>query len=537
MRKRSISTKLFVITSVFLIGLITLMMFLQLQTFESYYKAQKISTLKNKIEKLKSLYVPNKDPFNSFDLMEDINTQNRLIKALSDMTNESIYSTIIRIDGNNGIKGKVKYFMFEAQAPEFQKKMMMLIDPAVQEWASDKVRFTKVIMNETIVYETKAAQINDSNNSIVLFSLLSGKPCSKTMNCSGDMGVQDVLVSVTSLQPVGEAAGVIRNLYPYFLALAVVVILLLTFLYSRMISRPLVRLNAVASQMANLDFSVRSDVKSQDEIGSLGNTLNFLSQNLDETLRQLHSANRKLTADIEKERQLEQMRKEFVAGVSHELKTPISLISGYAEGLKENIVGEERRGEYLDVIMEEAGRMSDIITDLLDLSQLESMKYKLNVAVFPMGKAIHSILNKMSIDIEKKGIRCELMLLGEEIHVFGDRLRIGQVLANLLSNAIKHSPPGGIIRIGLSRSPGQSEARIDVFNEGDSIPEDELAQIWDAFYKVEKSRSRDANGTGIGLAIVSSILLLHDSRFGVANRPGGVNFHFTLPIGKEEIHF
>jgi two-component system sensor histidine kinase VanS len=516
MRKRSISTKLFVITSVFLIGLITLMMVFQLQTFESYYKSQKMSTFKNQIDTFKNKFIPknSKNPYNSTNLKEDNDTRNVLLKAMSDMTNESIYSAIIHIDSNSD---SVNYFSFD-------EKMLKIVEPAVQELAADKIRFTKVMMNDkldTIVYETKAVQVNDGNNSIVALSVLTANSDSR-----------DVIIAITSLQPVGEAAGVIRNLYPYFLAMAVVAIVLLTFLYSRMISRPLVRLNAVATQMANLDFSVRSEVKSQDEIGNLGSTLNFLSQNLDETLRQLHSANRKLTADIEKERQLEQMRKEFVAGVSHELKTPISLISGYAEGLKENIVGEERKGEYLDVIMEEAGRMSDIITDLLDLSQLESMKYKLNVTVFPMGKAIHSILNKMSIDIEKKGIRCELLLPGEEIHVFGDRLRIGQVLANLLSNAIKHSPPGGNIRVGLSRLPGQSEARIDVFNEGDPIPEDELEQIWDAFYKVEKSRSRETGGTGIGLAIVSSILLLHDSRFGVSNLTGGVNFYFTLPIGE-----
>lgn len=503
MRKRSISTKLFVITSVFLIALITLMMFLQLQFFESYYKSQKISTLKNKILALENKYVPNR----FINLKEDIDTRTQLLNAMANIHNESnIYSAIFHIEDGN-----VQFY-------SYLNKMLLLIEPVVNQLTDGKFVFTDVMMKGTIFW--KEVVVNGSN-SIVGVSLLAGKG-----------GSQDFIVAVTSLQPVGEAAGVIRNLYPYFLALAVVAIVLLTFLYSRMISRPLIQLNKTALKMADLDFTTRYEVKSQDEIGSLGKSLNFLSQNLDETLRQLHSANRKLTADIEKERQLEQMRREFVAGVSHELKTPISLISGYAEGLKENIVGEERKGEYLDVIMDEARRMSDIITDLLDLSQLESMKYKLNVTEFPMGEEIRSIVNKMSIDIEKKGIRSELLLPDEEIYVNGDQLRIGQVLSNLLSNAIKHSPPGGNIQVALSRSPGQFEARIDVFNEGDPIPEDELEQIWDAFYKVEKSRSRETGGTGIGLAIVSSILLLHDSRFGVANRTGGVNFHFTLPIGE-----
>jgi signal transduction histidine kinase len=354
------------------------------------------------------------------------------------------------------------------------------------------------------------------------------------------MSTDHVLLAVSSLQPVGEAASIVRDFYVYFLLLAIALIVLLTYVFSRMISRPLVKLNEAAGRMAQLDFTAKCDAKTRDEIGSLGGTLNFLSQNLNETLGQLHSANEKLKADIENEKRLERLRREFVASVSHELKTPISLIGGYAEGLRDDIVQGERREEYLDVIVEETERMASIVKDMLDLSQLEAGKYNLHKEPFRIGALAGSLTDKMFVELKKRVV-CAVELESADAIVYGDEFRIGQVLTNLLGNAIKHTPEGGKIRISTEEGPGSGvpgangTVRIEVYNDGDPIPEADLPYIWDTFYTVDKSGSREiGGGSGIGLAIVKNILTLHGSEFGVRNVSGGVLFYFTLPLVDEE---
>jgi signal transduction histidine kinase len=337
-----------------------------------------------------------------------------------------------------------------------------------------------------------------------------------------------LLVAVSSLQPIEEASTIIREFYIYFFIFAVIVILILSFIYSNMISKPLVRLNNIASKMANLDFSSFCDVKSNDELGNLGNTLNFLSFNLDNALQDLKASNKKLQSDIERERHLDKMRKEFTAGVSHELKTPISLISGYAEGLKDGIVDEESQDFYLDVIMDEANKMSNLVSDMLDLSQLESGTFKLSVDSFYIDKLFISLLKKHSTFMNSKNISIETNI-DKDLLVSGDVTRIEQVITNFLTNAIRHTPENGVIKVTIKDMENKNnKIVIEIFNSGEPIDDDDLQNIWDKFYKIDKSRTRTDGGTGLGLSIVKNILTLHKSDFGVKNESNGVLFYFTL---------
>jgi two-component system sensor histidine kinase VanS len=289
--------------------------------------------------------------------------------------------------------------------------------------------------------------------------------------------------------------------------------------------------------MSKHDFSVRYVSKSDDEIGNLGKTLNFLSDNLNSTLYQLNSANAQLKQDIEKDKQLEKLRREFVAGVSHELKTPISLIYGYAEGLRDGIPRGVKKAEYLDVILQETEHMSKLVTDMLDLSQLESGKFTWTSTPFAIDRLIRSTADKLSVQMTEEQISCKLMLPANSVIVEGDSMRIEQVLKNLLSNAIRHTSPNGRIEISLSQSKDLSEPiTVSIFNEGDPIPEEAIAHIWDTFYKVDSSRNRESGGTGIGLSIVKNILSYHGNRFGVSNENGGVRFYFTLPLQYSSFH-
>jgi DNA-binding response OmpR family regulator len=240
---------------------------------------------------------------------------------------------------------------------------------------------------------------------------------------------------------------------------------------------------------------------------------------------------------------IKRLRREFVAGVSHDLKTPISLIGGYAEGLIDNVQDGKKRERYARIILEETARMAGMVRDMLDLSQLEAGQYQLRPEAFRLDELILRAVGKHEPTLQGKRVDLDLA----PAVVYADRLRIEQVMDNLLSNAGRHAPAGGRIRVALS-ADGE-RATVRVWNEGDPIPEDELPHIWEHFYKVEKSRSRlpepdgagessrpqpdgpgVSGGSGIGLSIVRQILLLHGSDYGAGNAEGGVLFYFTLKL-------
>ena len=299
-----------------------------------------------------------------------------------------------------------------------------------------------------------------------------------------------------------------------------------------MISKPLLKLNDSASRIASLDFSAKCEVKRSDEIGNLAKTLNFLSDNLHTALTELKRKNKKLEEDIKKEKNLEIMRKDFVAGVSHELKTPISLIEGYAEGLKDNIVEGESRDYYIDVIIDEAKRMGSLVSDMLDLSQLETGNFKLKIGEFLLGDLMLPLHRKYLKLINEAGLSIELNL-NKGIKVNGDIYRLDQVMTNFITNAMKNTPKGG--KITIKSTENADFVLIEVINDGKPIEEKDLKNIWEKFYKVDKSRNRQNGGTGLGLAISKNILMLHQSTFGVKNIDGRVDFYFTLKkCGKNE---
>ncbi len=347
-------------------------------------------------------------------------------------------------------------------------------------------------------------------------------------------GNGQVLFALSSLQPVTHASSVFRDLSLYVFGFAFVVVGLLAVGYAALVTRPLRRLNGIASRLASLDFSTRSGWKRKDEIGELSRTFDFLADNLQGTLAELTSANEKLRRDIENEKRLERMRREFVAGVSHELKTPLSLIGGYAEGLRDNIGSGAKREKYAEVILEETRRMASIVGDMLDLSQLESGRYSLKREAFDVAELLNEAADRAEAYAAGAGknVRVSVGLpeTSEETppRAFADRLRIGQVLTNLATNAVRHAAEGGAIEFSAAPEPKGGRWTIYVRNDGEPIPEEELTRIWGQFYRIDRSRSRDSGGTGIGLAIVRQILELHGSRYGVRNEPRGVAFAFTL---------
>lgn len=320
-----------------------------------------------------------------------------------------------------------------------------------------------------------------------------------------------------------EAKDATLALYKYFIGASIVVILLLSVFYARLITRPLVKLNKAAARMSDLDFTQEIQIKSDDEIGRLGTTLNFLSQNLRTALHNLEEANVKLQSDVDKEKQLNKMRKDFIATVSHELKTPLALIKGYAQAFKDHIVTEDSTDYYSEVILDETDKMSELITRMLELTELESDYVKINEDKFCICALTDHMVTKFTPLAAARNVKIRSGLSGTLL-VCADRIKIEQVIENLLTNAIKHTPEGGTISIGAENDAGKIIYSIE--NTGSHIPEEEIGSIWDMFYRGKQNGRKD--GSGLGLAIVKKIFELQGIKYGVRNTETGVCFFFTL---------
>ena len=284
--------------------------------------------------------------------------------------------------------------------------------------------------------------------------------------------------------------------------------------------------------MSNLDFSKKYDVITQDEIGTLGMSINKLSNNLEKTIQDLKEANIDLEKDVEEKSKLSEMRNQFISDVSHELKTPIALIQGYAEGLNDGIVtDEESKKYYVEVILDEANKMSNLTKDLLDLSRLEYGKEELVYQDFSINDLVKNTLKKNEVLFKEKNITSEYISDGTYL-VKADSNRIEQVLTNYISNAIKNVSNENIIRCKIEDLKDENKVRVIVFNSGNKIKDEDMPRLWTRFYKVDSSRNRDAGGTGIGLSLVKAIMTQHHQKYGANNLDNGVEFWFELDKAK-----
>lgn len=331
----------------------------------------------------------------------------------------------------------------------------------------------------------------------------------------------------TPLESIRESVEVSNRFLIFVGLLAIFFSSILSLFISKTFTKPITELNSIAKNMSNLDFSKRYISTSDDEIGMLGNSINKLSDNLEETITELTKANIDLEKDVEETSKLSEMREQFISDVSHELKTPIALIQGYAEGLLDNVVTDEANKKYYcEVILDEANRMSELTKDLLDLSQLEYGNNELQITSFDIVDLISCILKKNEVLFSEKQIKAEFINT-KSILVEGDIFRIEQVLINYISNAFKHIDDNKILKIYIQEKENNI-IRICVFNSGNSIEEENLTRIWGRFYKVDPSRNRENGGTGLGLSLVKAIMLKHNKNCGVQNIDNGVEFWFEL---------
>lgn len=293
-------------------------------------------------------------------------------------------------------------------------------------------------------------------------------------------------------------------------------------------TKPIGKLSHIAGEMAELKFETKYTEQRKDEIGYLGHCINLLSEKLEQTISELKVANNELQSDIENKIQMDEMRKEFLSNVSHELKTPIALIQGYAEGLQENInEDEESREFYCEVIIDEANKMNKMVKKLLNLNQIEFGNNMVEIERFDIVTVIQSVINSTRILFEQKDVTL-IFEPYEPIYVWADEYSIEEVVTNYISNAFNHVDGERIIEIKITKQDGK--VRISVYNTGQSIPEEDLEKVWIKFYKVDKARTREYGGSGIGLSIVKAIMNSLHQECGVRNRSNGVEFWFELDM-------
>lgn len=343
---------------------------------------------------------------------------------------------------------------------------------------------------------------------------------------SFDNGNQFLLRS--PLESIKESAAISNRFLIYIGCVLVGVCIAFAWYFSKRLTDPIRELALLSERMADLDFNAKYTSGGVDEIGELGANFNRMSARLEAAISELKSANNSLQQDIERKEKLEQMRNEFMGNVSHELKTPIALIQGYAEGLKEGVSEDpESREFYCDVIIDEAAKMNQMVRNLLTLNQLEFGDEEISFERFDIAGLIRGVLQSMDIMAQQNEAKV-IFRQEEPVYVWADEFKAEQVLRNYISNAFHHLDGDRVVEIKIEKAEGK--ARISVFNTGTPIPEESLPHIWDKFYKVDKAHTREYGGNGIGLSIVKAIMKSFHQEFGVRNYDNGVCFWFELDM-------
>ena len=321
----------------------------------------------------------------------------------------------------------------------------------------------------------------------------------------------------------------ISNTFITYIGIGTLIIgIIAAFVLSSYISRPIKQLSNIAERMSELDFDIKYDGKDKGEIGLLGKSMNNMSQKLEENISQLKAANLELQRDIDKKEKLEKMRTDFLSNVSHELKTPIALIQGYAEGLKEGITDDpESMDFYCSVIMDEAAKMNNMVKRLLTLNQIEFGEDELVMERFDINELVKSVVNANELRATQKNLSITYDILDTPLYVWADEYKVEEVVTNYLSNAINHCCNENIIKIKVGQID-KDNVRVSVFNTGNNIPEADIEHMWEKFYKVDKARTREYGGNGIGLSIVKAIVESMGKTCGVNNLSDGVEFWFDL---------
>lgn len=338
----------------------------------------------------------------------------------------------------------------------------------------------------------------------------------------------------TAIESIRDSAAIAKRFLLFSGAAGVILGGIIIWMISKKITEPILQLTNISERMNELDFDAKYSGNSRNEIGVLGANINRLSDTLETTISELKTANNELRRDIAKKEEIDEMRKEFLSNVSHELKTPIALIQGYAEGLQEEINEDaESREYYCSVIVDEAAKMNRMVKQLMTLNQLESGNDTVTMERFDIAALVRNYVQSAEIMIKQNEADVSIERT-DPLYVWGDEFKVEEVVMNYFTNALNHLDENKKIDIRFSCSEENNMVRVSVFNTGKPIPEESIPHLWEKFYKVDKARTRAYGGSGVGLSIVKAIMESMHCAYGVCNYDNGVEFWFELECCKKE---
>ncbi|MHA6531281.1 sensor histidine kinase [Paenibacillus sp. BAC0078] len=582
MKNRSITFKLFMITVLFFAFFYMMIILSQLLLFNNFYENHKLNKVEQRLKKFATDY--SRKDWSSSQLTREMlkfMTSNRSQLAIMDIDGKLMvddpYHMVVTQDDGQKILVSLSLFMTlygdEFRAANIQKgdRITLLGDVEQRGKENTGVLYPeKILLSKSKAIGQYEGEVSSQISGIVtdiempyfkIWNLRQGllmQALSETFPLSGELkkrlsnmemqqfpwfeswsgtnneiilqpflknnGDLEILFSVTSIQEIGDANDALREFFIYLGIGGFILILILSLFFSKIVTKPLIALNQMAKRMLNFDFTAVSPIRQNDELGSLSGSMLEMSQKLDKALSDLKDANVKLQEDIEQKQRLEVLQQSFFANASHELKTPLSIVKSFAEGLQDG-VNVNKREHYTSVIIEEAGKMEMLIKDMLDLARLESGTIELRKKMFLLSERVEKVADKLVYLLKEKELEIIVVPVNEQ-HVLADPEWIEQVIVNLIMNAIRHAEEGSVITIEIH---SDTSTRLYVDNIGEGIPEDQLKLIWDRFYRGEPSRSRKTGGTGLGLSIAQQILEMHGFDYAVENLPNGVRFiiHFS----------
>ena len=322
-----------------------------------------------------------------------------------------------------------------------------------------------------------------------------------------------------------ESNAQIASEVTFYLCLLIMFMLITTSIrIGLMVFAPLKNMIIQTKKMANMDFTAKCPPYKISDLNELSASINSLSRSLGIAMEKLQSENRQLETDILYQRKLEKSRRSFISNVSHELKTPIAIIKGYAEGMKMG-VGCDSVEEFCDIIIDESDKMNALIIRLMEYMKLNSGAYKIFSSEFNLAEVLSECAEGLSSKIEAKNIQY-IADINLDYIAFSDALMVQNIFTNYLSNAISHIDYDRIIRV--TATDVGTAYRVRVFNTGKPIPGTDIENIWESFYRADKSHSREEGRFGLGLSFVATIQEMTGEKYGVENKKDGVEFWFDI---------
>lgn len=505
--RNSIRMRLIIILMAFIVLFVAVNMFMNLSFLEKYYSYEKEKTL------------------------EEIYTQTKklCVSEESSMTAEERYYALNRLADNNGVSlyifsvyydGFYNNYSFHYPDVDVKSKVFRMVIDHVENYVNSYYGFGEIEGNYSLEKET---------NYYDIYKVFDEQVDSNYLELFGKMNKSTFVYVRANYQNIAETAMLSNKFISGIGIGALIVGAIAMFFIGNRFTKPVLELAQIADRMADLDFDAKYEGTYGDEIGKLGNNMNILSEKLQDTISELKSANNELLKDIERKEEADEMRQEFLSNVSHELKTPIALIQGYAEGLCDGVIEDaEDRKYYCEVIMDEACKMNRMVKSLLDLNQLEFGNDKPSFERFDIVEVLKSVLKSSDIVFKQKNIEL-IMYEPNPVFVWADEYLVEQILTNYISNAVNHV--SGENKIEVFTKKKENSVRISVRNTGECIPSEDIDKIWGKFYKVDKARTREYGGNGIGLSIVKAIMKRFNRECGVINHSDGVEFWFELDPG------